>query len=88
MAEALLRGNEICAKNLERKQTEQAIEGHTNWKKARVQELEEQKQWIHRQRIQHTYGPDDDDDDDNEDDINGSHQLKETDEMQVWIFHP
>ena len=36
---------------------------HTNWKKARVQEQEERKQWIHKQRIQHTYGSNNDDSD-------------------------
>ena len=64
MAEALKRGNEVRAKNLEKKQTEEAKQKRTNWKKARVQEQEERKQWIHRQRIEHTYGSDEDDDDD------------------------
>ena len=59
MVEALTRGNEIRAQNLERKQTEQAKENRTNWKKARVQEQEERKQWIRRQKILHTYGSDD-----------------------------
>ena len=62
MAAALQRGNEIRANNLERKQTEEAKENRVNWKTARVQEQEERKQWIHRQRIQHTYGSDDEDD--------------------------
>jgi len=67
MIEALTRGNEIRAQNLERKQTEQAKENRTNWKKARVQEQEERKQWIRRQKVLHTYGSDDDDEDSNED---------------------
>ena len=63
MAEALERGNEICAKNLEKKQTEEAKQQRTNWKKARAQEQEERKQWIRKQRIQHTYDSDNDDTD-------------------------
>ena len=64
MAEALEKGNELRAKNLEKKQTEEAKQQRTNWKKARVQEQEERKQWIRKQRIRHTYGSDNDDDDD------------------------
>ena len=41
MVEALKRGNELRAKNLEKKQTEEAKQQRTNWKKARVQEQEE-----------------------------------------------
>ena len=67
MAAALQRGNEVRANNLERKKTEEAKENRTNWKKARVQEQEERKQWIRRQRIQHTYGSDDEDDGDDDD---------------------
>jgi len=63
MKEALQRGNEIRAKNLEKKQTEEAKQQRTNWKKARVQEQEERKQWIRKQRIQHTYGSDNDETD-------------------------
>ena len=42
MKDALRRANEIRAKNLEKKQTEEAKQQHTNWKKARVQEQEEE----------------------------------------------
>ena len=72
MAEGLQKGNEIRAKNLEKKQTEEAKQQHTNWKKARVHEQEERKQWIYRQKILHTYGSDNDDDDDQLSDDDGS----------------
>jgi len=43
MTEALRRGNEVHASNLENEQTEDAKENRTSWKKARVQEQEERK---------------------------------------------
>ena len=63
MKDTLQRANEIRAKNLEQKQTEEAKQQRTNWKKAHVQEQEERKQWIRKQRILHTYGSDNDDTD-------------------------
>jgi len=72
MTEALWRGNEVRASNLENKQTEDAKENRTSWKKARVQEQEERKMWIRRQRIQHTYGSDEEDDDDDDDELSDS----------------
>ena len=57
---------------LKKKQTEVAKENRTSWKKARVQEQEERKQWICRQRIQHTYGSDDEEDSD--DDLSDSNE--------------
>ena len=78
MVEALTRGNEIRAQNLERKQTEQAKENQTNWKKASVQEQEERKQWISKQKVLHTYGSDDNSNEDNYEndcDVNASVDL-------------
>ena len=66
MAAALQSGNKVHASNLEKKQVEQSKENCTSWKKAYVQEQEERKQWIHRQRIQHTYESDEEEDDDND----------------------
>ena len=53
------------AKNLAKKQTDEAKDKRINWKKARVQEQEEQKMWNRRQTIHHTYGSDDDENEDN-----------------------
>lgn len=53
----------MCAKNLAKKQTDEAKDKRTDWKKARVQEQEERKQWSRRQTIHHTYGSDDDNED-------------------------
>ena len=52
MAEALRKANEVCYRNLEKKQTDRAKEKGTEWKKARVQKQEEQKLWSRRQVIQ------------------------------------
>ena len=68
MAEALRKGNEVRARNLEKKKTEEAKEKRIAWKKARVQEQEERKLWIRRQNIHHTYGSGDDNDEEDEED--------------------
>ena len=70
MPEALKRANEVRAKNLAKKQTEEAKNKRTDWKKARVQEQEERKLWGRRQTIHHTYGSDDDNED--EEDVDGN----------------
>ena len=77
MAAALQSGNKVHANNLEKKQTEQSKENCTSWKKTHVQEQEERKQWIHRQRIQHTY--DSDEEEDYDDDLgDSSHNEQDT----------
>ena len=63
MPEALKKANEVRSKNLAKKQTDEAKDKRTDWKKARVQEQEERKQWSRRQTIYHTYGSDDDNED-------------------------
>ena len=56
MAEELKKANEIRAKNLSKKKTNDAKEKRTKWKKARAQEQQERKIWSRRQHIEHTYG--------------------------------
>ena len=58
MLDALEKANKIRAKNLAKKQSEEAKEQRTKWKKARAQEQQERKLWSRRQRIEHTYGSD------------------------------
>ena len=58
MVAALQKVNEVRAKNLSNKQTEETKEKRTKWKKARAQEQQERKLWSRRQRIDHTYGSD------------------------------
>ena len=72
MAEALKKGNEVRAKNLEKKKTDEAKEKRTNWKKARVQEQEERKEWIRRQAVHHTYGSEDEDEEETEETVASS----------------
>lgn len=58
MVDALQNANDVQAKNLSKKQTEEAKEKRTKWKKARGQEQQERKLWSRRQCIEHTYGSD------------------------------
>jgi len=51
MAKAPRKPNELHSTKLEQKQTDQAKEKRTQWKKARVQEQEERKLWRWRQVI-------------------------------------
>ena len=62
MAGTLKKANEIRAKNLEQKKTDEAKEKRITWKSARVQEQEERKLWIQRQNVHHTYDSDDEED--------------------------
>ena len=63
IAEALKKGNEVRTKTLKKKKTDEAKEKRINWKKARVQEQEERKEWIQRQAVHHTYGSEEEDED-------------------------
>ena len=72
MAEALKKGNKVRAKNLEKKKTDEAKEKRTNWKKARVQEQEERKEWIRQQAVHHTYGSEDEDEEETEETVASS----------------
>ena len=66
MADALKKVNEIRAKNLSKKKTDEAKEKRTKWKKARAQEQQERKSWSRRQRIEHNYGSEENSSDEEE----------------------
>ena len=59
-------------KTLKKKKTDEAKEKRINWKKARVQEQEERKEWIQRQAVHHTYGSEEEDEDEAEETVASS----------------
>ena len=66
MAEALQKANEIRAKNLDQKQTDESRKKRSSWKQQRVEEGELRKRWSRSQRIQHTECSDEEDEEDEE----------------------